>query len=133
MRRATSDERASSEDGFTILEVLVAIAVVVVVLGAIGSVVAATTRGVRSVEQHVILMETARTVTASQRSREMTGEDRSGELYGYRWHVGMSPTADSVIVPDAKSSWIPQLMTVRVQSPSGAVLGLDTVRLQRRR
>lgn len=132
MRRAAGDEPAGNEAGFTILEVLVAITVVVVVLGAIGRVVASTTHGVRSVEQHVIMMETARTVAASVRSREMMGEERSGELYGYRWRVGMSSMADSVMVPNPQSTWIPQLMTMRVQSPSGAVLNLQTVRLQRR-
>ena len=133
MRRAAGDEPAGPEAGFTILEVLVPLALVVVVLGAIGGVVATTTRGVRSLEQHVILMETARTVAAGQRSREMAGQERSGELFGYRWRVGMSPLPDNVMLPNPQSTWIPQMMTTRVQSPSGATLSVETVRLQRRR
>ena len=48
--------------GFTIIEVLIALAVVAVSVVAIGSVMSTNVRGVRSLEQHVTLMQTARTV-----------------------------------------------------------------------
>lgn len=133
MRRATGCD-TSGTAGFTILEVLVAIAVVAIVLSAIGAVVSSTTRGVRSLEQHVVLMETARSVAAGLRSREPLAEDGlSGQLYGNRWQIGMSPMADGPMLPDAQSTWLPQLVTIRVRSPSGAAIDIKTVRLQRRR
>jgi general secretion pathway protein I len=108
------------------IEVLVAIAVVAVVLSSIGGLMATTTRGVSSLEQHVVLMETARTVAASLRSREpLPSGGLSGEMFGNRWRIGP-------VLPDSRSTWIPQLMTIRVQSPSGAVVDIKTVRLQRR-
>ena len=51
-----------SEAGFTIIEVLIALALVSVSLVAIGSLMATNVRGVRSLEQHVSLMQTTRTV-----------------------------------------------------------------------
>jgi len=115
------------------IEVLVAIAVVAVVLSSIGGLMATTTRGVGTLEQHVVLMETARTVAASLRSREpLPSGGLSGEMFGNRWRIGAAPMADSPVLPDSRSTWIPQLMTIRVQSPSGAVVDIKTVRLQRR-
>ncbi len=51
--------------GFTIIEVLIALAVVAVSIVAIGSVMSTNVRGVRSLEQHVTLMQTARSVMAA--------------------------------------------------------------------
>lgn len=134
MRRAENSDAAGHEAGFTILEVLIALAVVAIVLGAIGGVVASTTRGVRSVEQHVVLMETARSVAAALRSREaLTSAQTSGELFGNRWQIGTSPLMDGPVVVDSRATWIPQLMKMRVQSPSGAAVTIDTIRLQRGR
>lgn len=134
MRRAESSDAAGNEAGFTILEVLIALAVVAIVLGAIGGVVASTTRGVRSVEQHVVLMETARSVAAGLRSREPLASGQvSGELLGNRWQIGTSPLMDGSVVVDSQATWIPQLMTMRVRSASGATVAIEAIRLQRRR
>jgi general secretion pathway protein I len=133
LRRATSCEIAGDTAGFTILEVLVAIAVVAIVLSAIGAVVTSTTRGVRALEQHVVLVETARSVAAGLRSRDpLPVNAQSGQLYGSRWQIGMTPLTDGPTLPDAQSTWLPQLVTIRVQSPSGATIDIKSVRLQRR-
>jgi general secretion pathway protein I len=134
LRRVPGCETGGKTAGFTIIEVLVAIAVVAVVMGAIGAVVSSTTRGVRSLEQHVVLMETARSVAAGLRSREPLAENAlSGQLYGNRWQIGVAPMMDGPILPDSRSTWMPQMVTIRVQSPSGAAIDIKTVRLQRRR
>jgi len=132
--RAPRRETCGKTAGFTILEVLVAIAVTAVVLGAIGAVVSSTTRGVRSLEQHVVLMETARSVIAGLRSREpLAASALSGQMYGNRWQIGVSPMADGPMLPDSQTTWVPQMVTIRVQSPSGGAIDVKTVRLQRRR
>jgi len=119
--------------GFTLIEVLIAIAVVAISLTAIGALAGTTIRGVRTLEQHAILVETARTVAATLPSRAQlaTGEI-TGELYGNRWRVGISPFFDP-IAPGPDSPWIPETITIRVQSPSGAAISLETIRLQRKR
>ena len=134
MCREAPSEIGSKNAGFTILEVLIAIAVVVISLTAIGALTGATTRGVRSLEQHVALVETARTVAASLPSRtQLSSGEVTGELYGSRWRMGVSPFFGdaSALTPD--SPWVPATISIRVQSPSGAALNLETVRLQPRR
>ncbi len=129
-RSDTGDKSA----GFTIIEVLIAIAVVAISLTAIGALTGTTTRGVGSLEQHVALAETARTVAASLPSRTQLGSGEiAGELYGNRWRVGLSPFFGDATALSPDSPWIPETISIRIQSPSGAALNLETVRLQRRR
>ena len=131
MRRAAHRDADGDDAGFTIIEVLVAIAVVAVVLTSIGAVMATSTRGVRALEQHVVMMETARSVAASLRSREpLTDGGLSGELYGNRWRIDATPLGDTGVALQPQSPWLPQVLTIRVQSPTGAVYSLKTVRLQ---
>jgi general secretion pathway protein I len=130
--RQPRPEIGDKNAGFTILEVLIAIAVVATTLTAIGALTGATTRGVRALEQHVVVVETARSVLASlQSSTPLSSSETAGELYGNRWRIGISPIAAGPIMPD--SPWVPATVTVRVQSPSGASLSVETVRLQPKR
>jgi general secretion pathway protein I len=118
------------EGGFTMIEAVVTLALVTVVLAAIGYLVAANTRGVRVLEQHVALMETARlAATSIPRSSEPLPDNLAGEMSGHRWQIRQSPFFDGVpAVPESR--FMPQRVELRVQSPSGAILLLETVRLQ---
>jgi general secretion pathway protein I len=119
--------------GFTLIEVLIAIAVVAITLTAIGSVMATTTRGVRSLEQHVSLMESARTIAANLPPRAQLSPGRlTGDIYGNRWQLDVSPYVGGGIPVVPGSQWIPQTIQIRLQTPSGAFLSLETIRLQRR-
>ena len=132
MCRQPRPEIGDKNAGFTILEVLIAIAVVATALTAIGALTGVTTRGVRALEQHVVVVETARSVLASlQPSTPLSSSETAGELYGNRWRIGISPFAVGAVMPD--SPWVPATVTVRVQSPSGAALNVETVRLQPKR
>lgn len=112
------------------IEAVVTLALVTVVLAAIGYLVAANTRGVRILEQHVALMETARLVaTGIPRNAEPLPDDLAGEMSGHRWQIRQSPFFDGVpVIPESR--FMPQRVELRVQSPSGAILSLETVRLQ---
>jgi general secretion pathway protein I len=132
--RGGREDRGGATAGFTLIEVLVAIAVVAVSLTAIGSVMATTTRGVRSLEQHISLMESARSIANNLPARDqLTSGGLTGDIYGNRWRIEVSPFVGGGIpfVPD--SMWLPQTVRIRVQSPNGATLNLETVRLARRR
>jgi general secretion pathway protein I len=110
--------------------VLVALAVVASSLAAIGSVIATTTRGARSLEQRVALLQTARAIETGLPGRDqLAAGNFSGEIAGHRWHVNVSSFAAG---DKNDSPWIPQLVTTRVQSPSGAVIELNTARLRLR-
>jgi general secretion pathway protein I len=123
----------SREAGFTIIEVLIALAVVAISIVAIGSVMSTNVRGVRLLEQHVTLMQTARSVmTAELPSRaELRLGALSGQVNDYRWKIDVGPLGEDWTVPGADVAWIPALVRIQVQSPSGAVSDLKTVRLVR--
>jgi general secretion pathway protein I len=120
--------------GFTILEVLIALAVVAVSIVAIGSVMSTNVRGVRLLEQHVTLMQTARTVmTAGIPPRAELGPGvLSGQIDDYKWTIDVGPMGEGWDVPGADAAWIPALVRIKVRSSSGAVSDLRTVRLMHR-
>jgi general secretion pathway protein I len=117
--------------GFTIIEVLIALAVVAVSIVAIGSVMSTNVRGVRSLEQHVTLMQTARYVmTAEMPSHAELGfGTTSGRVNDLQWRIDIGPLGEEWAVPGGDAAWIPALVQVQVRSSSGAVTDLKTVRL----
>lgn len=119
--------------GFTIIEVLIALAVVAVSILAIGSVMSTNVRGVRLLEQHVTLMQTARSVMAADipPRAELGPGAVSGQESGYRWKIDVGPLGEDWAVPGVDVAWIPALVRIQVRSPSGAVSDLKTVRLMR--
>jgi general secretion pathway protein I len=122
------------EAGFTIIEVLVALALVAVVIVAIGSLMATNVRGVRSFEQHVALTQAARTVMTTQiRPRvELRPGSSSGQIDGYRWAVDVTELGGEWAAGNADVPWVPELVRIRVKSPTGAVSDIRTVRLIQR-
>jgi general secretion pathway protein I len=134
LSRAAPPRTDGPQAGFTIIEVLIALAVVAVCIVGIGSVMSTNLRGVRSLEQHVALMQTARNAMATgiPPRAELAPGVLSGELNGHRWQIDIGPLGGDWVVPDADVAWIPQLVKIHVQSPSGGALDLQTVRLMHR-
>jgi general secretion pathway protein I len=128
---ATPPPTDRRDAGFTIIEVLIALAIVAVSVVAIGSVMATNLRGVRSLEQHVALMQAARTVmtTGIPPRAELGPGAVSGQTDNYRWTIDVRPLGGDWTVPGADVAWVPELVRVRVRSPSGAVSDIRTVRL----
>ena len=124
--------RHRHNEGFTLIEVLVALTVVAITLSAIGSLIATTVRGVRSVGGHLALTETARAILAGMPGRnDLAPGNFSGAVADHRWRVDVLPFSADFIDPE-KSNWIPQTVVVRVQSPDGPILQLNTVSLRRK-
>jgi general secretion pathway protein I len=134
LSRAAPRRIDGPQAGFTIIEVLIALAVVAVCIVSIGSVMSTNARGVRSLEQHVALMQTARSVMATgiPPRAELAPGVLSGELNSHRWQIEIGPLAGDWVVPNADVTWIPQLVKIHVQSPSGGAFELRTVRLMHR-
>jgi general secretion pathway protein I len=91
-------------------------------------------RGVRSLEQHVALMETARSLmtTAIPPRDGLAPGVQSGELDNYRWQIDVAPLGADWIVPDGDAIWVPGLVTIHVRSSSGGGVDLETIRLMHR-
>src|SRR6266540_3383816 len=112
------------------IEVLVALAVVSVSLAAIGSLVATTVRGTRSLDTHLTLVEKTRALAAGLPDRaQLQLGSVAGEADGFGWRVNVLPFVATNVDPRLPTPWIPQTVVISVQSPAGPVFQLYTVRL----
>ncbi|MDH6258173.1 prepilin-type N-terminal cleavage/methylation domain-containing protein [Bradyrhizobium sp. BR13661] len=130
MSRAVSPRIDESEAGFTVIEVLIALAIVAVSIVAIASVMSANARGVQSMGEHVALVQSARRIMNAQipLRKELGPGALSGAIDGYQWRIEISPMSDW-IAPDTDAPFVPHLVKIRVRSASGAEYDLQTVRL----
>jgi len=132
-RKPVSTFRDHASPGFTLIEVVVALALIAVALTAIGSLIATTIRGTRSLDQHLSLAETARAIEAAMPNRDQLPQgNMSGEMAGHRWRIDVLPFRASFVDPRLPSPWVPQTVVITVRAPDGPVLQINTVRLQRR-
>ena len=121
----------TAEEGFTLIEALVALAIVAASLASIGALIATTARGTRSIEQRLFRLEAARAALTALPDRDQLAPGGvSGELDGHRWRLEMAPFVDGAL--DPREIWLPQTVVIAVQSPGGGVLEIPTVRLHRR-
>lgn len=119
--------------GFTLIEVLVALAVVAISLSSIGMLIATTVQGTRSIERRLTQLETTRAIAAALPDRDqLLAGNFSGKLADYRWRVDVLPFTATNVDPRQAAQWAPQSIIVTVQSPDGGLLELDTIRLHRR-
>lgn len=114
--------------GFTMIEALVALAIVAIALAAIGSLAAFNIRGTARLERQLAMTATTRAILASgASSRAIVSEFQSGELGNYRWQIRSRPPRQ----PAAQASWIPSALSVIVQSPDGHEFQVETISLRR--
>jgi general secretion pathway protein I len=133
IRTCAGQNPFSCTAGFTLIEVLIALAIVAVSLTAIGSLMAASVRGTRAIDRRLSLVETARAVETGLPDRgELAVGSLSGDIAGNRWRVDVAPLVSNLVDPRVATPWVPQSVIIRVESPGGAVLRIDTVRLRRR-
>ena len=133
MSRSARYEQRQAAGGFTLIEVLVALAVIAILLASIGSLIAGSVRGVRSLDQHFALVEIARAIETGLPNRNELKVGRfSGEVSGHRWNVDVLPFIANNVDPRLPTPWVPQAVVISVQSPDGPILRVNTVRLRRR-
>jgi general secretion pathway protein I len=126
-RKSCSDGAA----GFTLIEALVALAIVAAVLGSIGAVIATTVKGTRGIDQRLALSGTAETLMAALPARALLKPGRqSGDLAGHRWRIDVSPM-NVAVASDAPlvQRFVPLAVTMRLQAPGGPAMQVTTVRL----
>jgi general secretion pathway protein I len=134
LRRAApaATRNAAASDGFTLIEVVVAIAVLALVLGAIGSAVGTTVKTLRSVDRQLPLLETAQGLLASLPERNaLRPGAQSGTTGAVQWRIDVAPLNGAVAGTGTPVSakWMPLLVTVSVQGRDGPPVRLDTIRL----
>lgn len=134
MPRATISSSDGAAAGFTLIEALVALAVVAISVTAIAAVMAATARGTRQLESHVALVQAAASILWLElpARTDPVQPVLSGEAANHRWRADFEPATLAVAAPAGETPWLPQKVRLRVEAPSGAVLSLETVRLVKR-
>jgi general secretion pathway protein I len=126
-RKSCFDDAA----GFTLIEALVALAIVAAVLSSIGAVIATTVKGTRAIGQRLALGGTAETLLAALPARTLLTPGRqSGETAGHRWRIDVSPM-NVAVASDAPQTgrFTPLAVSIRLQAPGGSGMQITTVRL----
>jgi general secretion pathway protein I len=130
--RLTPSEAARGSPGFTLIEVVVTLAVIAAVLLSVGSLVGVAVRGTHALDDHLVLVETARAIEAGLPDRNtLTVGTLSGERDGQLWRVDVRPFPGQ-LEAQAQSPWVPLTAAITVQTPDGTSLTVTTVRLGRR-
>jgi general secretion pathway protein I len=129
---SAAPETHRGNEGFTLIEVLVALVIVSVSLAALGSLMASNRRVAASLETHLALVETARGIETALPDRSALIGNMAGESGDYHWGVFVRPFVSNLVDPNIPTPWIPQAVVIRVQSPQGVSLQVNTVRLQAR-
>ena len=122
---------SSGAAGFTLIEALVALAIIAAVLSSIGAVIATTVKGTRSIDQRLALAGTAETLLAALPARDLLKPGRqSGELAGHRWRIDVAPmnVPDTGDAPQVRR-FVPLAVNMRMQAPGGPAIHITTVRL----
>ena len=132
MYRLTPCKPARGAAGFTLIEVVVTLAVIAAILLSVGSLVSVAVRGTHALDDHLVLVETARAIEAGLPDRDtLKVGTLSGERDGQRWRVDVQPFAGGLDA-QAKTPWVPLTAAITVQTPDGTSLRITTVRLGRR-
>jgi len=118
--------------GFTLIEALVALSIVAMALSSIGALIASSARGVRSMESRLTRLETARAIMTALPARDqLVPGTLSGAIADHPWRVDVLPFATQNLSLPVRAQWVPQAVVVTIQTPSGAAMQINTIRLQR--
>jgi general secretion pathway protein I len=127
-----SDTADGNSAGFTLIEVLVSLAIIAIALSSIGALLASAVRGTRSIDARLHRLHAARTIMTSLPDRNhLVSGIIEGETENNRWRIEMSPFPVSDAPPNSPLVWTPQALIATVQSPTGAAMQISTVRLRR--
>lgn len=127
---ANPETARRGQSGFTLVEVLVALAVAAASLGSIAALAGSNARASRVLERRVALLATAQAVETGIPGRDRLAPGRTdGDLAGYRWRMDVRGLAVDGMPRGGR--WVPRDVLIRVRSPGGEMVVLQTVRLVR--
>ena len=122
-----------STAGFTLLEVLVALAVLAVSVTSIASLIAANMRSTRALDAHLALISAARAIEAGLPGpAQAVSSPLIGRIDGYTWRVDYQPFFGGGVPVRRSAPSVPQTVTITVVAPTGARFQLETIQLRRR-
>lgn len=137
-RVPATDGSAPDDAGFTLLEVLAAVAIAGFVLGAIGSVFAVTLAGLRSTGDRLALIEAGRTLMGSLPRGRLAPGTTTGTIGAATWRTDVTPASGMTFASaiqgtkEQAPAWLPVAVTSSARMPSGRVITISTIGLVRR-
>lgn len=120
IRKSNADRRRSNQCGFTLLEVILSLALLAVSVGGLYAMLESGLSRSSRDEQRLYGLEVAQSTLADVLATQEF-ENRSGENAGYRWSVEFSDGAD----PGGSQRW--RLLDIQVRVSWGARGGEETV------
>ena len=122
------DDTNRKRAGFTLLEALVALALVLIFVAVLGPYLFHARRIMANAEGRVAAQVLLRSLIDApfDRSR-LANVSRDGETGGLRWRLVTEPMAE--LVPSREPQWTAFRVTARVSSGGGQVIAAETVRL----
>ncbi|HVX92447.1 MAG TPA: type II secretion system protein [Xanthobacteraceae bacterium] len=134
--------RTSARAGFTLLEALVALTLVLAFAAALGPLLFTARRTLAHAEQRVAAQALLRTLIEAPRDRSrLSGAPVSGEAAGLQWRVAAEPIFVAALVPPPATQpaageqkrehprWIAYRLVASVSWGPGEVVRAETVRL----
>ena len=116
--------------GFTLIEALVALAIIAAVLSSIGAVIGTTVKGTRMIDQRLALTGAAESLLAELPARNLLKPgSQSGELAGHRWRIDVAPLNVAAREDPQTSRFVPLAVNMRLQAPGGPAIQVTTVRI----
>jgi prepilin-type N-terminal cleavage/methylation domain-containing protein len=121
---------AGTRAGFTLLEALVALALVAAFVGTLGPYLFHARRIMDNAEHRVAAQILLRTLIDAPFDRsELADTARGGELNGLRWRVVSEPMAIDVASSTTGRQWQAYRVTARVATGRGQTVAAETIRL----
>lgn len=124
-------KRLAGRDGFTLIEALVAFAVLAMITLAVQRAVSSAIAGIVRADDRVAAETVARTLLSSPLlPNDVSAGETRGTLNGLVWTRTLSPLGD--VGGGSGSGWVAMRMTIAVATPGrGGATTLETIRLVR--
>jgi len=128
--RLSSPDSERRQSGFTLLEALVALAVVLAFAAALGPVLSQGRRIMVNATGRLAAQVLLRSLIQAPFQRAaLTGPAREGKMAGLRWRVAAEPILIDAFSRQESPAWIPFRVTGTVAWSPGQAITAETVRL----
>ena len=126
--RSGHNDRSDRQAGFTLLEALVALTLLVVFASAVGPHLSQARRIMANAEGRVAAQVLLRSLINAPFDRSsLASASQEGETSGLRWRVDTEPAA--VVRRQAQSNWLTYRVAASVTWAPGQVIMAETIRL----